>query len=308
MNTRRPISLSSAFLLLVALLLFEPGCHAYAPGSHSLPDSLPVSEPTETDDDTSAPADEEESQENDSEEESPDDGISEDDSDDTEDTAPPLQDTDEDGVPDADDCEPNSPSIHPGAPELCDGLDNNCDGALGDGEDGSPDERDQDGDLIVACAGDCDDLEATTYPGAPETCDGIDSNCDGVAEQVPTGSAQEMFITSPGRLYVTVLSVEAGCDIYLTMDAPVVIADMVGEVHPQVGTEVDVGAVTSCSEMRFTSTSCANTFSTLDASAFQVIPLAPNHWRLEHEDGFDNDYNDVVFEALVEERGSTPSQ
>ncbi len=38
---------------------------------------------------------------------------------------------------------------------------------------------DADGDGFDACWGDCDDAEPTTYPGAPELCDGVDSDCDG---------------------------------------------------------------------------------------------------------------------------------
>ncbi|MCO4769105.1 MAG: hypothetical protein KDA24_03690 [Deltaproteobacteria bacterium] len=40
---------------------------------------------------------------------------------------------------------------------------------------------DSDGDGAVDSCGDCDDTDATVYPGAPETCgDGIDQDCDGV--------------------------------------------------------------------------------------------------------------------------------
>ena len=43
----------------------------------------------------------------------------------------------------------------------------------------------------VADATDCDDTEGTTYPGAPELCNGFDDDCDGrTDEDVPgTGSA-----------------------------------------------------------------------------------------------------------------------
>jgi hypothetical protein len=46
---------------------------------------------------------------------------------------------------------------------------------------------DRDGDrhrALGACGGDdCDDNSQTIYPGAPEVCDGIDNNCDGVADR-----------------------------------------------------------------------------------------------------------------------------
>ena len=39
---------------------------------------------------------------------------------------------------------------------------------------------DADGDGVDSCSGDCDDLVAQVYPGAPEICDGLDNDCDGV--------------------------------------------------------------------------------------------------------------------------------
>lgn len=211
-------------------------------------------------------------------------------------------DADGDGIADGQDCAPDDPTVYPGALELCDGRDGDCDGQVGDGLGGLPDERDGDADGVPLCAGDCDDGDPGTYPGASEVCDGVDRNCDLVAEEVPTGAPQEMFIHSPGHLYVTILSVDAGCAIYVAMDTPVSIPDMVGEVHLVVGTEVDVGTVPPCRSMHFTSTSCGTPFSSLDPAAYRVTQTATNLWHLEHEDGVDTDYNDVVFQALVEER------
>jgi hypothetical protein len=41
---------------------------------------------------------------------------------------------------------------------------------------------DADGDGFSPAQGDCDDNDFTTYPGAPEMCDGRDNNCDGVID------------------------------------------------------------------------------------------------------------------------------
>ena len=47
-------------------------------------------------------------------------------------------------------------------------------------------DTDADGDGSPVCAGDCDDTTATAYPGAPELCDGADSDCDGTISVLET--------------------------------------------------------------------------------------------------------------------------
>ncbi len=93
-----------------------------------------------------------------------------------------------DGVDGGLDCDDGDPDVHPGAPEVCDGADSDCDGELG------ADELDVDGDLVVACelvavrahvrGGDCNDALASVYPGAPERCDGADTDCNGLVDDV----------------------------------------------------------------------------------------------------------------------------
>ena len=99
-----------------------------------------------------------------------------------------FSDHDGDGYTSYTDCNDNDASIHPGAPEICDGKDNDCDGAVdynalcpnGQCIAGQCVEFDNDGDGYTVSEGDCNDNDASTYPGAPEICgDGIDQDCDG---------------------------------------------------------------------------------------------------------------------------------
>ena len=100
-------------------------------------------------------------------------------------------------VADATDCDDATSTTYPGADETCDTVDNNCDGDIDEDDaidvltwyadtdaDGYGDAAVTDIDCnaptgYVADATDCDDSESTTYPGADETCDTVDNNCDG---------------------------------------------------------------------------------------------------------------------------------
>ena len=96
------------------------------------------------------------------------------------------------------DCNDSDPDVYPGADEYCNGIDDDCDGTVDESDalDALDWYRDSDGDgygditdIERACnepAGytdddtDCDDSEATVYPGATEVpYDGIDQDCDG---------------------------------------------------------------------------------------------------------------------------------
>ena len=106
-------------------------------------------------------------------------------------------------VNDRSDCDDTQPDISPDGIEVCDGVDDDCDGLIDDDDpsrrlDGAPwwfADTDGDGlgagDPYQACsqpvassavAGDCDDDDPNTFPGAPELCDGIDNTCTGSSE------------------------------------------------------------------------------------------------------------------------------
>jgi hypothetical protein len=106
-------------------------------------------------------------------------------------------DLDGDGSPAGADCDDADPAISPAAEEVCDGVDNDCDGQVDEdlSSEWFPDADDDGfgalGDPVLACTrpeghvptpADCDDADPQAWPGAPELCDGVDTDCDGIPD------------------------------------------------------------------------------------------------------------------------------
>ena len=125
----------------------------------------------------------------------------------------------------AGDCNDSDPSIHPLADEVCDGIDNDCNGII-DGADAIDAvewfaDLDDDGfgalaSMTAACtapegtvadSSDCNDTDPASYPGATETCDGADNNCDGDIDEEGAVGCSSYYLDSDGDGYGTTESI-----------------------------------------------------------------------------------------------------
>ncbi len=135
-------------------------------------------------------------------------------------------------VADATDCDDGDAAVNPGASEICNSIDDDCDGLVDDA-DASVTGRpvwyvDYDGDGYgglrltrsaciqpsgyVADHTDCDDADATSFPGGTEVCDGADNDCDGTTDEADATDAATWYADADGDSYGDAGSTTVACD------------------------------------------------------------------------------------------------
>ena len=124
----------------------------------------------------------------------------------------------------ATDCLDSSAAVYPGATETCNSVDDDCDGTADDGlgatyyRDADSDGYGTSGTTTTSCTGtpsgyttsstDCLDTSATVYPGATETCNSVDDDCDGTADE---GLGTTYYRDADGDGYGTSATTTASC-------------------------------------------------------------------------------------------------
>ncbi len=131
-------------------------------------------------------------------------------------------------VLDATDCDDADAVSYPGAAEVCDLEDNDCDGTVDDDalderayyEDGDADGYGNAAVTVSACGlplgyaetdDDCDDADPLVNPGATESCNGLDDDCDDETDE-GASDATTYFADADGDGYGNPADTTASCD------------------------------------------------------------------------------------------------
>jgi hypothetical protein len=155
-----------------------------------------------------------------------------------------------------DDCDDNTAATSPAAYEICDGLDNNCDGSIdeagalntstwyadsdgdGYGDAGTSTDACSAPSGFVADGTDCDDTLAGANPGATETCNGVDDNCDGTTDEASAVDATTWYVDLDGDGYGSSATSQTACSAPLSYVADATDCDDLDRNTNPDGTEV----------------------------------------------------------------------
>ncbi len=131
----------------------------------------------------------------------------------------------------SDDCDDSRSEISPDAIETCDSEDNDCDGVVdeSDAADAATWYADTDTDgygdpasAVTACTvpsgytadnTDCDDTRAAVFPGATETCNTLDDDCDGFTDEDDASDASTFYADTDSDGFGDPASTTRACSV-----------------------------------------------------------------------------------------------
>lgn len=113
-------------------------------------------------------------------------------------------DLDGDGIPGGEDCDDTAPSVGPPQTWYQDG---DLDGVGGEEHTRAC----QQPEGTSATGGDCNDLDPAIHPGAPEVCNGVDDDCDGLPEGEDAEDAPTWFLDADGDGYGDPAAASVAC-------------------------------------------------------------------------------------------------
>ncbi len=194
-------------------------------------------------------------------------------------------------VPNDLDCDDSDPTVKPGATELCNKRDDNCDGLIDNGITYTAYYPDADGDgygaagstAQEACAPipgmvtndiDCNDMDPTVKPGAPEVCNGVDDNCNGMIDEGLTFTNYYPDVDGDGYGATGVTPVNACAPIPGRVTTTGDCNDNVASIHPG-ATEVCNGIDDNCNGMIDEGLTFASYYPDVDGDGFGNKNAAP---------------------------------